>query len=95
MSKPLSFHPEAINEGDRSTTVVCKLKRQEAADGFLRELRVGYGAIADRQQLTRTTRSHIGSTNSSGIRISTCSVNEMTPSIFWLSHTRSGGQGIG
>ncbi|MCA9028806.1 MAG: type II toxin-antitoxin system RelE/ParE family toxin [Planctomycetaceae bacterium] len=46
MSKPLSFHPEAINEATEARRWYAS-KRQEAADGFLRELRVGYDAIAE------------------------------------------------
>ncbi len=46
MSKPLSFHPEAISEATEARRWYAS-KRQEAADGFLRELRAGYDAVAE------------------------------------------------
>ncbi len=45
MSKPLSFHPEAIAEATEARRWYA-VKRQETADGFLRELRAGYDAIS-------------------------------------------------
>jgi plasmid stabilization system protein ParE len=45
MSKPLSFRPQAIEEAAEARRWYAS-KREEAADGFLRELRAAYDAIA-------------------------------------------------